>query len=65
MEDVFFAAVDPSGRYLYVPDEASASSKVLQYGIGAGGVLAPLSPPATSAFASTQLERIAFLVRYQ
>jgi len=60
------AAVDPSGRYLYVPDEGmSSSSTVLQYAIGAGGVLAPLSPAATSALANTQLEHIAFLVRYQ
>jgi DNA-binding beta-propeller fold protein YncE len=65
MEFVAFAAVDPSGRYLYVPDVGMSSSTVLQYGVGTGGKLAPLSPAATSALATTQLERIAFLVRYQ
>jgi 6-phosphogluconolactonase (cycloisomerase 2 family) len=65
MDFVAFVAVDPSGRYVYVPDEGSSSSSVLQYGIGTGGALAPLSPAATSALNSAQLERLTFLVRYQ
>ena len=55
-----------SGRYLYVPDEGmSTTGTILQYGIGTSGVLTPLSPARTTALAATQLERIAFLVRYQ
>jgi 6-phosphogluconolactonase (cycloisomerase 2 family) len=65
MDFVAWVAVDPSGRYVYVPDEGSSSSSVLQYGIGTGGALAPLSPAATSALNAAQLERMTFLVRYQ
>jgi len=65
MDFVAFVAVDPSGRYVYVPDEGMSSSAVLQYGIGTGGALAPLSPAATSALDAAQLERMAFFVRYQ
>ena len=64
MDYVAFVTTDPSGRYLYVPDEGSSSSTVLQFGIGTGGALAPLSPAATSAITGAVLQRMAFLVRY-
>ena len=65
MEFVAFATVDPSGRFVYVPDQGMSASTVLQYGIGAGGTLAPLTPAATSSLAGAQLSQMAFFVRYQ
>ena len=65
MDSVVFVAVDPSSRFVYVPDNGTSSSSVLQYGIGTGGALAPLTPAATSALSGAALMQIAFLVRYQ
>ena len=65
MDFVAFVAVDPSGRFVYVPDSGSSSGSVLQYAIGAGGALAPLSPAATSGISGAALLQLAFLVRYQ
>ncbi len=62
---VAFVAVDPSGRFAYVPDQGAASDAVLQYRIGAGGALSPLSPAMTSATTGAAFLRITFLVRYQ
>lgn len=65
MDAVSVISIDPSGRFAYVPAMESSSSSILQYAIGANGGLSPLSPAATSALSAAQLERIAYLVRYQ
>ncbi|HEX6838747.1 MAG TPA: beta-propeller fold lactonase family protein, partial [Polyangia bacterium] len=65
MDFLVFVAVDPSGRFVYAPDQGMTSGTVLQYGIGAAGALAPLTPAATSGLAGTQLSQMAFFVRYQ
>ncbi|HEY2749325.1 MAG TPA: beta-propeller fold lactonase family protein [Polyangia bacterium] len=65
MDSVVFLAVDPSGRFLYVPDQGASSGTVLQYGLGTGGALAPLNPAATTAVSGARYVRIAFWLRYQ
>jgi DNA-binding beta-propeller fold protein YncE len=55
-DNILGVAVDPAGRFAYVPDEITGASNVLQYGIGSGGVLAPLSPAATSNLTGAAFE---------
>ena len=43
----YWIAFDPFGRYAYVVD--NANNNVTQYAIGAGGLLAPLSPQTAAA----------------
>lgn len=57
-------AADPSGRFLYVIGSRHDSA-LIEYGIGGGGALAPLSPAATATLTGTQLGDVAVALRYQ